>query len=71
MEEILKGMIYDSKYNEMTKELDTIKIYHIYKNGNTIHIDAPFPVKYIPKLRMLLLHYDIYWSNIIIGKPDI
>lgn len=71
MEEILKGKIYTSRYNEELNELEVVRNFHIYKKGGTIYINAPFPVKYMKQLRMLLAYNNVYYTNIIIGNPYI
>lgn len=71
MNEILKGKIYDSAFDEELDEVVKTRIYHIYyKNGN-VYVDAPFPVKYMKKLRLYLAYGKIIYKNIIIGKPDL
>lgn len=71
MNEILKGMIYIGKYDDENNKIIKEKIYHIYYNNGCVFIDAPFPVKYMNKLRKYLEYKNIKYKNIIIGKPDI
>lgn len=73
IKEILKGQIYEAKYDECLEKLIKTKIYHIMydKETKTIYIDAPFPVRQLRKLRKYLDYKLIYYKNIIIGRPDI
>ena len=73
MEEILKGIIFDAKWDSIKNEMVKIRQYHVYYDRihRCVYVDTPFPVKYMVKLRQCLNYIRIQYDNIVIGKPDI
>ena len=73
MEEILKNKIYKGYYDLNEGKMIITRNYHIYydRPNKIIYADAPFPVKYMSKLRGMLRDRNIEYKTIIIGKPDI
>ena len=72
MEEILKGIVCDKKYDLELEKMVITRNYHIYIDEyKEIHLDAPITPKKLRHIRKVLKENNIEYNNLIIGHPEI